>query len=432
MLRTIGGVLLCAVMAAALSAQTLKPLVTFNGTNGNDPFASLTYGSDGNLYGTTVYGGNADSGIVFSISPEGAQTILYNFCQQPGCTDGAYPEWLTQASDGNLYGETYNGGSAGAGTIFKITTSGQFTTLYSFCALANCADGALPQSALVQTSDGSFYGTTVIGGSQNQGTVFKFANGALTTLYNFCIQSNCADGAQPNIGLTLASDGNFYGTAALGGKPSPECLYRCGTLFRITPGGQFTLLYSFCAVNKCPDGAIPQGLLVQARDGSLYGTTDGGGANKSGIAFKVTPKGKFTTLHSFCTGTCQDGAIPYAGLIQATDGNFYGTTNLEGPGGFGTVYKMTPSGVVTSLWGFDGGSDGAFPVAGVIQGNGAVLYGATEQGGDVNCSSLGCGVVFQLSAKADNQAASSGAGYRAENFYLTSKPMPISVVGAKR
>jgi len=404
MLRTKGGVMVCAAMAVALfaqalSAQSTKTLVTFNGTNGNDMFSAMIQGADGNLYGTTTYGGANDKGTVFKISRAGGEQVLYSFCAQTNCTDGAYPEFLIQGADGNFYGETYNGGSIGAGSIFKMTASGEVTTIYNFCTQTNCTDGALPQSALVQTSDGVFYGTTVIGGTQNEGTVFKLsASGVLTTLYNFCSQASCADGTQPNIGLTLASDGNFYGTAALGGKTNAQFCgaYGCGTLFRITPAGAYSLLYSFCSQAKCADGDIPQGQLIQAKDGSLYGTTDGGGGDNAGTAFKVTPQGKVVTLHSFCTGTCQDGLIPYAGLIQASDGNFYGTDTLGGPGGYGTVYQMTPAGKVTPVFGFDDGTDGGFPVAAVLQASDGRLYGGTEQGG-----ADGLGVVFQVSAKAD-------------------------------
>jgi uncharacterized repeat protein (TIGR03803 family) len=402
MLRMKGGVIVYAAMAVGLftqtlSAQSTKTIVTFNGSNGNDMFSAMIQGADGNLYGTTTYGGASDKGAVFKISRTGGEQVLYSFCAQTNCTDGAYPEFLIQGADGNFYGETYNGGSIGAGSIFKMTPSGEVTTIYNFCTQANCADGALPQSALVQTSDGTLYGTTVIGGAQNEGTVFKLSpSGVLTTLYNFCSQASCADGTQPNIGLTLASDGNFYGTAALGGKTNAQFCgaYGCGTLFRITPSGTYTLLYSFCSQSSCADGDIPQGQLIQARDGSLYGTTDGGGANQGGTAFKVTRQGKVVTLHSFCTGTCQDGLIPYAGLIQASDGNFYGTDTLGGPGGYGTVYQMTPAGNVTPVFGFDDGADGGFPVAAVLQASDKRLYGGTEQGG-VD----GLGVVFQVSGK---------------------------------
>ncbi len=389
--------LFCLAAAAALPAQTFKTLVTFNQANGEDIFSSLVQGTDGNLYGTTVYGGKPNFGTIFKLNPTGPETILYTFCLQSGCLDGSYPEWLTQASDGDFYGETYGGGAYNSGTIFKVTSSGQLSTLYSFCAQSGCPDGALPQSALVQASDGDFYGTTVIGGAQNQGTVFKITpGGVLTTLYSFCSKTNCTDGTQPNIGLTLGSDGNFYGTTALGGKMACPP-YGCGTAFKITSSGTLTTLYSFCSLVNCADGSIPQGLLVQAKDGNFYGTTDNGGTNGLGTTFKMNSAGRLKTLHSFCTGTCPDGGIPYAGLIQGTDGNFYGTAAI-GAKGYGTVYKMTPTGKVTTLHSFTN-NDGFSPAASLLQASDGSLYGGTEEGGNLNCfAPYGCGTLFRISA----------------------------------
>jgi uncharacterized repeat protein (TIGR03803 family) len=177
----------CVAGAIALPAQTFKNVVIFNQVDGEDMFSSLIEATDGNFYGTTVYGGKQNAGTMFQLTASGTETVLYNFCAQSGCSDGSYPEWLTQASDGNFYGETYGGGAKGDGTIFKITSSGQLTSLYSFCAQTSCGDGSFPQSALVQASDGDFYGTTVGGGAHNQGTIFKVnPSGVLTTLYSFC------------------------------------------------------------------------------------------------------------------------------------------------------------------------------------------------------------------------------------------------------
>ncbi len=389
--------LFCLAATAALPAQTFKTLVVFNQANGEDVFSSLVQGTDGNLYGSTVYGGKPNFGTIFKLTPTGTETLLYSFCLQSGCPDGSYPEWLTLASDGNFYGETYGGGAYNSGTIFKVTSSGQLTTLYSFCAHSGCPDGALPQSALVQASDGDFYGTTVLGGAQNQGTVFKVtSSGVLTTLYSFCSKSNCSDGTQPNIGLTLGSDGNFYGTTALGGRTACPP-YGCGTAFKITSSGTLTTLYSFCSRVNCADGSIPQGLLVLAKDGNFYGTTDNGGVNSLGTAFKMNSAGKLKTLHSFCTGACPDGGIPYAGLIQGSDGNFYGTAAIGGKG-YGTVYKMTPTGVVTTLHSFNN-NDGFSPAASLLQAADGSLYGGTEEGGNLNCfAPSGCGTIFRISA----------------------------------
>ena len=218
-----------------------------------------------------------------------------------------------------------------------ISFAQTLTTLYSFCSQPNCVDGAYPQAGLVQGTDGNFYGTTANDAGPNQGTVFKVtAGGTLTSLYNFCAQTGCPDGSQPSGGLVQATDGNLYGTTVLGGASD------YGTVFKITPGGTLTSLYSFCAAGfSCADGGYPHAGLVQATDGNFYGTTFQGGAYGGGTVFKITAAGTLTTLHSF-GGFGTDGYAPFAGLVQATDGNFYGTTNLGGPRGYGTVFKITP------------------------------------------------------------------------------------------
>jgi uncharacterized repeat protein (TIGR03803 family) len=367
----------------------------------------------------------------------GAQTFttLYSFCAQSGCSDGDSP-WapLMQATDGNLYGTTAAGGEVntylpcydnGCGTLFNITTSGTLTTLVEF----NSFDGfvGFGPDALVQGTDGNFYGTTGSGGGNSFcngvgcGTVFKFSpNGALTTLYIFCSQSNCADGASPSA-LVQGTDGNFYGTTDIGGAYS-TCQSFCGggTVFKITPSGTLTTLYSFCAQSGCPDGAGPAGALIQATDGNLYGTTVQGGANSSGCSgcggtiFKMTPSGTLTSLYSFScsnTGTqiiCPDGAAPETGLIQATDGNFYGTTldggaNSSGCSGCGgTIFKITPTGALTMLYSFCAQSDcadGSDPTGSLIQATDGNFYGTTVYGGAYStCTGGTCGpgTVFEI------------------------------------
>src|ERR1019366_5606581 len=217
------------------------------------------------------------------------------------------------------------------GTVFKITPSGTLTTLHSF----DDTDGAGP-GGLIQASDGNFYGTTWVGGANGYGTVFKITPaGALTTLHSFDV----TDGSYP-FGLIQATDGNFYGTTDHGGDYS-NCNLGCGTVFKITPAGTPTTLYSFDST----DGASP-GWMIQATDGNLYGITSEGGANGYGTVFKITPAGALTTLHSFDS---TDGALPTGGLVQATDGNFYGTTNSGGSDGCGTVFSITPAGTLTTL-----------------------------------------------------------------------------------
>jgi uncharacterized repeat protein (TIGR03803 family) len=158
-----------------------------------------------------------------------------------------------------------------------------------------------------------------------------------------------------------------------------------------------TTLYSFCTQAGCGDGSIPQGLLLQASDGNFYGTTDGGGAAMAGIAFKMNAAGKLRTLHSFCTGSCTDGGVIYAGLIQGKDGNFYGTAAIGGAKGYGTVFKMSATGKVVALHSFDN-LDGFTPAAELLQASDGSLYGGTEEGGNLNCASpAGCGTLYRLS-----------------------------------
>ena len=186
-----------AVLASA--AQTLTTLASFNGANGSNPFLmSLVQGSDGSLYGTTEEGGTNNLGTVFKITPTGTLTTLYSFCMQSGCTDGENPyAGLVQATDGNFYGTTFNGGTHGAGVFFKITPTGTLTTLYSFCTQTSCADGGSVEGALVQGTDGNFYRTTAGGGMHDHGTVFKITStGTLTTLYNF-VRKTAARTAPP-------------------------------------------------------------------------------------------------------------------------------------------------------------------------------------------------------------------------------------------
>jgi uncharacterized repeat protein (TIGR03803 family) len=392
--------LLCATTPIALRAQTFTTLHSFDYTDGGRPEAGLVQATNGNLYGTTVYGGVDFIGTVFKITPSGTLTTL----QSLG-TNNSYPyAGLFQAANGNLYGTTSAEGTSSAGTVFKIGLSGTLTTLLSF----DGTDGSVPYAGLVPATDGNFYGTTFYGGANNAGTVFKITpSGTLTTLYSFCPQGNCTDGADPYGGLVQGTDGDFYGTTYVGG--SGYCLVSapaegCGTIFKITASGALTTLYRFCQQYGCPDGGLPFAGLVQATDGNLYGTTlwGGVGLSGSGTVFKITPTGTLTTLYSF-PGI---NGYPFAGLVQATDGNLYGTT-LYGGGsaactvngsvfGCGTVFKITPSGTLTTLHSFDS-TDGAYAYAGLVQHTNGSLYGTTSQGGTSSACPGGCGTIFSLS-----------------------------------
>jgi len=392
-------IIFCVTTAVTSPAQsTFATLANFDSTNGANPEfpMSLVQGTDGNFYGTTELGGAIGSyGSVFKLAP--SLTTLYSFCAQSECTDGEYPlGGLVQATDGNFYGTTQQGGANGNyGTVFQITTGGTLTTLYSFCAQTDCTDGSYPFAGLVQGTDGNFYGTTQQGGANGAGTVFKVSStGALTTLYSFCAQTDCTDGDAPYAGLAQGGDGNFYGTTQGGGANDS------GTVFKITSAGALTTLYSFCTQALCSDGSSPLGGLIQGANGDLYGTTQGGGANGSyGTVFQITKAGALTTLYSFCAQSgCTDGESPLATLTQATDGNFYGTTS-EGGGsnacinGCGTLFKVTAAGQLTTLHSF-AVADGYDPSGGLMQATNGILYGTTYGGGTDPLY----GTVFSLSA----------------------------------
>jgi uncharacterized repeat protein (TIGR03803 family) len=399
-----GIVLLFFVSLTIAPAQTFSSLLSLDGSDGAFPQGTLTEGAYGKFYGTTPYGGEHGFGTVFEISPKGELTTLYSFCSLQNCADGAGSYGgLVKGSNGNFYGVTSDDGAGGyGGTVFEVTPKGELTTLYSFCSQPNCTDGATPYARLVQGNNGDFYGTTNSGGAYNLGTIFEInSNGKLTTLHSFCSETNCTDGEAPLLNnLVQGKDGNLYGTTPMGGA------YRSGTVLEISPKGELTTLYSFCSQANCTDGAYPYAGLVQGSNGNFYGTTLQGGVSNMGTIFEITVKHELIVLHSF---DGSDGAVPYAGLMQARDGNFYGTTYGGGASGYGgTVFEMSPNGVVTTLHNFCAKSsciDGRYPVAGLMQAATGNLYGTTFVGGLYGTSecgaygSFGCGTLFRVAGE---------------------------------
>ena len=329
--------------------------------------------TDGNFYGTTYYGGANNGGTVFKMTPAGALTTLYSFA--PYAPENLFGAWipgpeasLVQASDGNLYGVSKQNGSANNGTIFKISTNGAFSSLYQFVQVNNTGyvNGSMPNGGMVVGADGNLWGTTYWGGSGGTnpfGTVFKVTlGGALTRVQSFDLFS--LNGCTPAAGLLLASDGNFYGTLDY-------------EIFKMTPGGLMTYLHTFSTLGGTPTTAAP---LIQGSDGDLYGTTTFGDSNW-GTVFKITTGGTYTLLHSFPYMGVTDGDVPdHAPLVQAPDGNFYGTTSLGGANNLGTIYKITPGGTFTLLYSF-AASDGQWPLGGMVLGKDGNLYGTTSAGG---------------------------------------------------
>jgi uncharacterized repeat protein (TIGR03803 family) len=352
----------CSVPAAVIFTN----LVSFNQTNGAFPNAGLIQGQDGNFYGTTSSGGIGSSGTMFQMTPLGTLTNLVSF----NGSNGAAPRaGLIQVLNGDFYGTTYNGGSNNAGTLFQLATNGTLTTLVTL-AFAN-TNGAYPIGGLIQGRDGSFYGTTAIGGTNGYGTVFKVAtNGTFTLLVSF----DNTNGASPYSGLVQASDGSLYGTTYQGGTNGGY-----GTLFKLATNGAFASLVSFGNTN----GANPYAGLVQGSDGNFYGTTFYGGSKNYGTVFKFTTNGVLTTLVSFGN---TNGAYPQGGIFQASDGNCYGTTSAGGAYtndaglGYGTIFELSTNETLTTLVSFNG-TNGASPQAGLVQSTDGNFYGTTANGG---------------------------------------------------
>jgi uncharacterized repeat protein (TIGR03803 family) len=373
LLLTVGVLAAVSVAPCAHGAVTLTTLVSFGGTNGANPYADMLRGKDGNFYGTTAAGGTNGYGTIFQMTPAGTLTVLASFDR----TNGANPTaGLAQGVDGEFYGTTYSGGAMGYGTVFKMTTNGTLTSLVSF----DGTNGIYPKAGLVEAKDGNYYGTTAIGGTNGVGTVFKMTtNGTLTTLVAFD-----PEGGSPYAGLVQGVDGILYGTT-----------YGSGTVFKMTTNGTFLTLYTFTGGG---DGSNPYAELVQGADGNLYGTAFFGGTNGYGTVFKITTNGTLTPLVSF-GGT--NGAYPQGRLVQqASDGILYGTTESGGAytnqsgSGYGTAFKLTTNGMLTTLVSF-GGTNGANPQGGLVQGADGNLYGTTVDGG-----ASGDGTIFRLNITA--------------------------------
>ena len=384
-LRTVSSVLLTVALLAGPAAwcspsaraqdAVFTTLHSFVINEGASPYGGLTQGSDGNFYGTTEQGSSSGMGTVFKMTPAGTVTLLHRFVG----SDGANPQSsLVPSADGNFYGTTTFNGAGGGGTIFRVTPDGILTTLHLFDS------NNIPHpSGLTPGLDGNFYGTV-------SNVVFSVTpNGTYTILHTLAP----TEGTFP-LGLTRGVDGNFYGTTYADGTEN------MGTVFQITPGGAFKVLYHL------PSDRQPPTALAAGSDGNLYGITDGSNRDNTGTVFQITPTGVYTVLHAFSIitdihGNNSDGAAPRAALFQASDGNLYGSTSQGGANHSGTIFRCTLSGVLTTLHSFGpenaeannyaGSPDGAFPLAPLIQGSDGNLYGSTASGGDHDA-----GTVFAL------------------------------------
>jgi uncharacterized repeat protein (TIGR03803 family) len=332
---------------------------------------------NGNFYGTTSQGGTNGQGDVFQISPTGQWTELYSFT---GGDDGGYPLGGLAFTDGNFYGVTLSGGAEGNGTVFSMTPSGDETPIHSFtCAVGGC----VPFAGLALGPGGLLYGTTYYGGTNSFGGIFSISTaGQLTELYSF---TNGVDGVNVATVLAEGLDGDLYGASQSGG--TNDGASGNGTIFKITPGGTFSLLYTF---TNGADGNSPNGGLTPDASGNFYGTTASGGAFGNGTAFELTQAGSFKVLYAFTGG--QDGSTPGSILVLGGDGNFYGTTLFSGPSLGGTAFQMTPAGVVSNVLSFNNVNSGSSP-GDLVEGSDSNFYGLTIYGG-----SNGDGTIFKFSS----------------------------------
>ena len=400
--------LFAAMLAAspiASHAQTYTTIYNF-ASHSCDPInprvsGAITQGRDGNLYSSTASGGCFSNGAVFKITPKGKLTVVHSFqLNQKGDGIGAQ-SGVTMATDGNFWG-TNEGEDFNQGNIFKTSPGGKVTNFDNALGGTNDTNGSQPVAPPVQGRDGNLYGMTTSGGNTAKCT---YGNGGCGVIYRITPAGKYeviytfdqTHGANPDGPLVLGTDGNFYGTTFVGGTVND------GVVFKVTPSGKYTVLHNFCSQSNCGEGGQPVDGLAQGSDGNFYGTTTIGGAHGGafvgGTAFKITPAGKYTVLHSFCALTkCTDGTTPNGGLTQASDGNFYGTTVAGGTNNYGIIYQITAAGKFSALYSFVF-TTGAIPETTLTQNTNGILYGDTIGGGDgtlVNCGGNRCGVFYSF------------------------------------
>jgi uncharacterized repeat protein (TIGR03803 family) len=399
-------------VSAQTRATKFKVLYTFHGlpkdgAGGN----ALVIDADGSLYGTAGSGGSdvgvcgtfGGCGTAFKLDKGGRRVWQHSFQFPKGFDPDA---GLLRDKAGNLYGTTYLGGDTqcpedqyGCGTVFKLDDTGKETVLHKF---TGTPDGWFPDAPVVEDDAGNLYGTTQYGGPNAYGAVFKVdKSGRESVLYSF---TGGSDGCDPR-GVILDSAGNLYGVTEGGGSESCSS-GGDGVVFKLGATGDFTVLHTFGG----SDGAIPVSVLLLDAGGNLYGTTTYGGNSECGgsgcgVVFKLSPSGTETVLYTFCSlSNCVDGERPlYGPLVRDSKGNLYGTTIFGGTysdcngGTCGTVFKLDAGGSETVLHNFTGKADGDGPEAGLTIDRSGNLYGTTVSGGDLNCEpSYGCGVVFKI------------------------------------
>lgn len=375
---------------AGANAQTYKVLYTYPGTDNNTSGITwpsvLSQGQDGNLYSTIQTNGSTTYGTVYKVTTGGVYSDVYTFCTEgAGCTlTGGDPTGgVTLGFDGNLWGTTLNGGKDAAGTVFKVTPAGVLTKVYDF---TNGKDDSAPTYAPLQGQDGNMYGVSEEQYTTQYGSFFKLTTKGVITPHPFAY----TNGYTPNLPVQ-GTDGNFYGTTQSGGKAA--CV--CGVIYKATAGGAITVLHNFSGYLSATsyDGSRPIGVLVEGPDGNFYGTTYQGGAYNEGTVFKITPTGTYTLLHSFIfSAPAYDGQLPIAGLTVGTDGNLYGVTAYGGKTNAGVVFEITLAGKEKVLYDFCSVScyDGIYPTTPLVLHTDGLFYGNTAG------NSLGGSVFYSL------------------------------------
>jgi uncharacterized repeat protein (TIGR03803 family) len=370
--RRIGQVLFVVVsLLCVAGAQTVSTVYNFAGgtTSGANPwYVTLVQGTDGQLYGTTYNGGSHGKGTAFKVSTAGVFTLLHSF--NGGASDGAYPTGgFTLGSDGNLYGTTQMGGSGSQGVVFKMTTSGTVTLLHTFNA---GTDGAFPWGPPILASDGNYYGTTSAG-SKNNGLVYKITStGTFTTVYKF----DGTHGTYPIAPPTQGVDGFLYVPVSEGGASF------CGTIVKLSTAGVLNSYYSFPCTSG---GSFPIGPLVQNASGTFYSTTQNGGANNEGTIYEVSTGLSASVMYSFGS-FFGDGYYPSAGLFLGTDGNYYGSTAEGGSFDDGSLFNISTSASYNQLYSFNNSANllQMAPLSPPVEYTTGLLYGVTEFGGTTN------------------------------------------------
>ena len=371
-------------------------LYTFTGGNdGGYSDAGVALDRFGNVYGTTNGGGTAGLGVVFKVNPGGQETVLHTFTRG---TDGNQPYLAGVILDarGNLYGTTAFNGAGGQGAVYKLDPSGNATVVYAF---PGDTDGQYPyNNGVILGSDGQLYGTTALGGQSGGGVVYQLNGGGRheTVLYSFAtFTSNGFD--RPSGGVIRDPAGNLYGTTFIG---QADVGYGFGVVYKVDTAGHARVLHNF---TNGADGGNPYGGVTLDSKGNLYGTASGGGASGAGVVFKIDKSGNEIVLYSFTGGA--DGGYPFGSVIIDSKGNLYSTTQGGGASGAGVVFKIDKSGNETVLYSFTGGADGGYPLGGVIRDSAGNLYGTTNGGG-----ASGAGVVYKIDASGNETALYSFTG----------------------